>query len=265
MRIKHRINAIIAGLSIIELMAFSANSVSCYAIENTYTTTGYTNTITVDSDEDDSNESYNTFEIGEYELNISELSLAHIANSKEIPIIASNRYGDFNFVGNSSGSVQKYKYGNANISDKYLIKGIAKFSKVDISFDGYFLVDNTLKGRKKGQITLYKGNASFPNGDKYSGVFDSGRYYSSGTYTWKNGMSYKGIFTKTNKLGSNALRSGKQYYGYFYLDSKKKNYLYIRFVNSVPRDTGYYYENGSKYVVKYDKYGNCIYTAKSSK
>lgn len=206
-----------------------------------------------------------TATIDDYELNINEFTvLESPAKSKdeEPQIGAVNNYGMF-FVEASNGKVKKYKYDDYDSSKKYLIKGTAEFSKLDVTFEGYFLVDETLSGNKKGQVIMYNGKFTFPNGDKYNGTVSSGKYYSSGTYTWSNGQSYKGKFTTTNKLGATSLPENKtEEYGYFYFDSTKKNYLFIRFVNSVPRETGYYVMNGKKYTVVFDSKGKCTYTAK---
>lgn len=224
-------------------------------------TNTYGDMMLLSKESDSESEDYSVSAIDDYELNISEFATKAIASSKAKTISVENKYGTFTVERNNYWEPKKFTYKGSDSSGKYLIKGTAKFAKVSVTFDGYFLVDNSLSGRKKGQVTLYKGKLTLPNGDKYDGTLDSGKYYSSGTYTWKNGMSYKGKFTKNNKLGTTSLSSGSSNYGYFYFDKTKKKYLYIRFVNGVPRESGYYYENGKKYVVKYDKYGNCIYTA----
>lgn len=202
-----------------------------------------------------------------YELNISEFEGLAKSNSSTVSTVSSNtlsvdnNYGTFT-VKASNGKVKKYKYGDNDTSKKYLINGTAKFKKKDITFDGYFLVDETLSGYKKGQVMLYNGKLTLPNGDKYDGYISSGKYYSSGTYTWKDGNSFKGKFTTSNKMGTSKLGENvKSEYGYFYFDKSKKTYLYIRFVNSVPRETGYFVDNGTKYTVKFDSNGVCTYTA----
>lgn len=237
---------------------------------------GYSNTMPVKTDTfseayDDTAEisvltsiSDSTAGIDDYELYVDEFTVLQ-SNGKSndsAQMSAVNKYGSFS-VESNNGKVKKYKYGNYSASKKYLIKGTADFSKLDISFDGYFLVDETLSGNKKGQVIMYKGKIDLPNGDKFNGTLSSGKYYSSGTYTWKDGKSYKGKYTTKNKLGSSSLPENKtEEYGYFYFDKAKKNYLFIRFVNSVPRETGYYVSNGTKYTVVFDKNGTCISTKK---
>lgn len=209
-----------------------------------------------------------TAAIDDYELNIGEFTVMDLparAKDEEPQIGAANNYGMF-FVESKGGKVKKYKYGDCDPSEKYLIKGTADFSKLDVPFDGYFLVDETLTGRKKGQVVMYKGEFTFPNGDEFDGTVSSGKYYSSGTYTWSSGQSYKGKFTESNKLGTTSLPENKtEEYGYFYFDSSKKNYLFIRFVNSVPRETGYYVTNGKKYTVVFDSNGKCTHTSLKSR
>ena len=205
----------------------------------------------------------------DYEVNISEFyqtaevkSSNAAANDTEYEI-AMSKYGFFSLERNSKG-IKKFKYGNNDTSEKYLVKGTAEFDKVAVKFDGYFLVDETLTGRKKGQLVMYKGTLSLPNGDSFEGELANGKYYSNGTYTWKDGRSYKGGFTTTNKLGELSLgENTASAYGTFYFNKTKTEYLYIRFVKSVPREAGYYYKNGVKYTVKFDSSGKCISTKKS--
>ena len=233
---------------------------SSLANDITYTSDNDSNIQTIDTGEIVSAE---TVTVENYEFNISEVEdvLYYASGDNGISKIAlNNKYGNF-VIELKDSKIRKYKFNDEDSSEKYLIKGTADFSKVDIDFDGYFLVDNTLSGYKKGQITLYKGKLNLPNGDKFNGTLSLGKYYANGTYTWKNGQSYKGSFTNTNKLGSTVLGENKtSEYGYFYFDKSKENYLFIRFVNNVPRESGYYVYNGFKYVVKFDKNGNCTYT-----
>ena len=209
-------------------------------------------------------------QIETFTLNINELAV--FANNKKADDLESiskdykyeNKYGTFTFK-TSNEKIKKYKYNDSDVSEKYLIKGTAKFSKKDITFDGYFLVDNTLSGNKKGQVSMYNGKLTFPNGDKFDGYLTSGKYYYSGTYTWKNGQSYKGKFTKSNKIGTTTLPENKMSeYGKFYFDSSKKTYLQIRFVDGVPQEAGYYVKSGNKYLVVF-KNGICTSTSIAEK
>lgn len=210
------------------------------------------------------NTSVETAQIEDYELNINEFSVEkYDAKSKddELGLAVSNKYGLFSVI-TENGKIKKYKLGDNDLSKKYLIKGTAGFSKKDISFDGYFLVDNTQTGNRKGQITMYKGKIDLPNGDKFDGYLSSGKYYSSGTYTWKDGKSYNGKFTTSNKIGTETLgKNETSSYGTFYFDSTKKKYLFIRFVNGVPKQSGYYKTASAKYLVTFDDDGNCISTS----
>lgn len=203
-------------------------------------------------------------QIEDYELYLEEiLSVKYNGKStdEESEIVVENKYGEFSVLA-KNGKVKKFKLGDNDTSEKYLIKGTAEFSKKDISFDGYFLVDNTLTGNRKGQVTMYKGKIDLPNGDKFNGYLSSGKYYSSGTYKWKNGQSYKGKFTTTNKIGTKSLGENvTSSYGTFYFDSTKKKYLFIRFVNGVPKRSGYYKTASAKYLVTFDDNGNCISTS----
>ena len=109
---------------------------------------------------------------------------------------------------------------------------------------------------------MYKGKLTLPNGDKFDGYLSSGKYYSSGTYTWKNGQSYKGKFTTSNKIGTSTLGENEtSEYGTFYYDSSKKTNLFIRFVNGVPRESGYYTTDSKKYLVTFDENGICTHTS----
>lgn len=214
-------------------------------------------------------------QIETFTLNVNELVL--FANDKKADKSGSistnnsdkdykyeNKYGTFTFK-TSNDKIKKYKYNDSDISEKYLIKGTAKFSKKDITFDGYFLVNNTLSGNKKGQVSMYNGKLTFPNGDKFDGYLTSGKYYYSGTYTWKNGQSYTGKFTKSNNIGTTALPENKMSeYGKFYFDSSKKTYLQIRFVEGIPQEAGYYVKSGNKYLVVFKK-GVCTSTSISEK
>lgn len=213
------------------------------------------------------------FEVDDYNVksnmtieNIGKLSNLGIAaneaktKTSEKAIEKTNSYGSFS-LDVENGKIKKYKYEDNDSSEKYLVKGSAKFSKKDITFNGYFIVDNTLSGNKKGQLTMYNGKLNLPNGDKFDGYLTSGKYYYSGTYTWKNGQSYTGKFTKSNKIGTATLPENKMSeYGKFYFDSSKKTYLQIRFVEGVPQEAGYYIKSGNKYLVVF-KNGVCTSTS----
>lgn len=175
-------------------------------------------------------------------------------------VSCTNKYGDFT-VATKNGTIHKYKYGDNDTSDKFLVKGTAKFAKKDITFDGYFIVDNNKTGNTHGQMIMYKGEFTFPNGDQYDGTLSHGKYYKKGTYTWEDGRSYTGYFTTNNTIGFKSAPENKtSYYGKYYFDSSKKKYLYIRFVDGKPYESGYYYYNGQKYKVKFNSSGKCIYT-----
>lgn len=203
-------------------------------------------------------------QIDDYSLNINEFEVDIYDAKTSKPdenINKTNKYGAFSLITNK-GKIKVYKLGDNDTSKKYLVKGTAKFSKKDITFDGYFLVDNTLTGNQKGQMTMYKGILTLPTGDKFDGYLTSGKYYYSGTYTWKNGQSYTGKFTANNKIGTSVLGENiTSEYGTFYYDSTKKTYLFVRFVNGVPQKSGYYKTPTTKYLVSFDDKGNCISTS----
>ena len=195
-----------------------------------------------------------TYETVDLESDITDYS----ASGKTIEYI--NNYGDFKFNANDKGKVAKYT--SDSLKEGYLIKGSVTFEKYDIKFSGSFYVNTS------NRVMLYKGDMTLPNSDKYSGTFDienKGNSYKKGTYTWKNGESYKGKFSTystKNSSGTKVLKScldsgsDKSYY-YF---KSEKEYLYISFAKGVPTGTGTYYKSGKKYTVKYDANGKCIST-----
>lgn len=261
---------IISGASFLYAADFGTQDI---ADSSSYTQTETSESCSEESFQPDSLSYSELYLIEDYELNISDFyesaqvvpsNATSKSKSEELYEVVMNNYGCFSLLEGDNGKIKTYSYGSYDKSKKYLVKGQAEFDKYDINFEGYFLVDNTLSGKKKGQITMYKGTISLPNGDKFEGELSEGKYYSNGTYSWKNGQSYKGCYTKTNKLGSSSLGDNiASAYGTFYFDKNKKESLYIRFVNSVPREAGYYYKNGVKYTVKFDSKGTCIYTKKS--
>lgn len=210
------------------------------------------------------NSTNDTAQIDDYELNMSEfeINISDAQAKKDEYLAVNNTYGLFSLL-TENGKIKKYKLGDNDLSKKYLVKGTASFNKKEITFDGYFLVDNTLTGNQKGQVTMYKGKFDFPNGDKFDGYLSSGKYYYSGTYTWKDGQSYTGKYTSSNKIGASAIgKNEASAYGTFYFDSSKKTYLYVRFVNGMPSKSGYYKTSTGKYLVTFDENGNCISTSK---
>ena len=261
---------VISGTSFYYASNFGTRDIS----DNTsYTDTAVQGTENEESLLSDSLLDSDLYLIEDYELNISDFyqtaqvtpsNASSKSKGEELYDLVMNSFGSFSVLEGKNGQIKKYSYGSFDKSKKYLVKGSAEFSKSDVEFEGYFLVDNTLSGKKKGQMTMYKGTIKLPNGDMFDGELSEGKYYSTGTYTWKNGQSYKGCYTKTNKLGQNSLGENiASAYGTFYFDKNKKESLYIRFVNSVPREAGYYYKNGNKYTVQFDSEGKCISTKKS--
>lgn len=178
----------------------------------------------------------------------------------------SNKYGLFSIQLNSKGKVAQYSNDNLD-EDEYLIKGTAEFTKYEIEYSGYFLVN------KDNRVMFYKGSMDLPNDDSYDGTFYTGEKnnsYKKGTYTWANGDSYKGVFDvcsakdksgkKINKSCLGSSDGSKK--GYYYFDSYEWKYLNIAFKNGKPYGTGTYYFFSSKYKVKYDSNGKCISSKK---
>ena len=174
----------------------------------------------------------------------------------------SNNYGMFAIKTNSNGKIATYTSDNIK-EDEYLIKGTAEFTKYDIEYSGYFLVNT------ENRVMFYKGSMELPNDDKYEGTFyteGKNNSYKKGTYTWSTSESYNGVFdvylTK-DKYGKSIYKSclgnskGNKK-AYYYFDDWEYEYLYIAFKNGKPYGTGSYYYGYNKYTVKYDSNGKCI-------
>lgn len=178
----------------------------------------------------------------------------------------SNNYGMFSFQLNSKGKIAQFSSENID-EDEYLIKGTAEFTKYELEYSGYFLVNSDNK------VMFYKGKMDLPNDDSYDGTFytdEKNNSYKKGTYTWTNGDSYKGVFdvyTAKDKSGKKISKScignsDGDKKGYYYFDSYEFEYLNIAFKNGKPYGTGTYYYLSSKYKVKYDSNGKCISSKK---
>ena len=196
------------------------------------------------------------FEVVDLDSDITE----YAADGKKIEY--SNKYGDFTFNATKKGKVKKYT--DNSLKNGYLIKGSGTFKKCDITFSGSFYVNES------GRVMFYKGKMELPKGDSYDGTFfinEKGNSYKKGTYTWKNGDSYKGAFdtvTVSDSSGTKTLKScldSGDSKGYYYFGSKKE-YLYIKFHEGKPTGKGTYCKNDVKYTVKYDSNGKCTSTKK---
>ena len=89
----------------------------------------------------------NVEQLEDYDLNIYEFEITESnvkAKNSKGNIGHVNKYGTFSLV-TENDKIKKYKYGDTDLSEKYLVKGTADFSKKDVTFDGYFLVNNTLE------------------------------------------------------------------------------------------------------------------------
>lgn len=178
----------------------------------------------------------------------------------------SNNYGMFELQLNSKGKITTYS--SDNIGDnEYLIKGTAEFTKYEIEYSGYFLVNS------KNRVMFYKGQMNLPNDDSYDGTFyidEKNNSYKKGTYTWANGESYKGVFDVCTVKDKSGKKIKKSYLGnsegdkkaYYHFDSYDFKYLYIAFKDGKPYGTGTYYFGSSKYKVKYDSNGKCTSSKK---